>query len=241
MILNNSEETKNAMNVNSQKKSNMVKNAVSAVGGFMAGAAVGAASTTYASTPTTNKTQTEELASTAKVQTDSTLKTDVQADSEISNITENTSTTDPTIQINEEKVEVPNHEDALLATDEGIRVAQVNDDATFAEAFADACFSGGIRGSNVVSNSSAQDSDVLLFLSSRTGERSIESKFMSNGFYISYLIRGLRGGADYDKNRNITAKELFEFVSQGVKERSEDKQHPVMWGNFDDDYILMNW
>ena len=107
--------------------------------------------------------------------------------------------------------------------------------------FADACFSGGIR-SNASNNHQAhQDSDVLLFLSSRGGETSIESPFMVNGFFTTYLLRGLRGGADADRNRKITAKELFQFVSQGVKERSKDQQHPVMWGRFDDDEVLMDW
>lgn len=107
--------------------------------------------------------------------------------------------------------------------------------------FADACYSGGIRGNASGSDNEHQDSEVLLFLSSRSGETSIESPFMVNGFFTTYLLRGLRGGADTDKNRKITAKELFHFVSQGVKERSKNKQHPVMWGKFDDSYVLMDW
>lgn len=107
--------------------------------------------------------------------------------------------------------------------------------------FADACFSGGLRSSNTSNNRKYQDSEVLLFLSSRGGEVSIESPFMVNGFFTNYLIRGLRGGADSDRNRKITAKELFLFVSKGVREKSNDTQHPVMWGKFDDDYVLMDW
>lgn len=107
--------------------------------------------------------------------------------------------------------------------------------------FADACFSGSIRNNTSHSHQSHQDSEVLLFLSSRGGETSIESPFMVNGFFTTYLLRGLRGGADADRNRKITAKELFQFVSQGVKERSKDQQHPVMWGRFDDDEVLMDW
>jgi uncharacterized caspase-like protein len=64
---------------------------------------------------------------------------------------------------------------------------------------------------------------------------------MVNGVFTTYLLRGLRGGADSDGDRKITAKELFKFVSHDVKERSKDKQHPVMWGKFDDDYVLMDW
>lgn len=107
--------------------------------------------------------------------------------------------------------------------------------------FADACFSGGIRSNISSHHQSYQDSDVLLFLSSRGRETSIESPFMVNGFFTTYLLRGLRGGADVDRNRKITAKELFLFVSQGVKERSKDQQHPVMWGRFDDNEVLMDW
>ena len=107
--------------------------------------------------------------------------------------------------------------------------------------FADACFSGGIRNNTSHSHQSHQDSEVLLFLSSRGGETSIENPFMINGFFTTYLLRGLRGGADADRNRKITAKELFLFVSQGVKERSKNRQHPVMWGRFDDDEVLMDW
>lgn len=109
--------------------------------------------------------------------------------------------------------------------------------------FADACFSGGLRTNNGQSDSSLKedDSNVLLFLSSRGGETSIESPFMVNGVFTKYLLRGLRGGADYNFDRKITAKELFDFVHQGVVEKSDDKQHPVMWGNFDDTWVLMQW
>lgn len=107
--------------------------------------------------------------------------------------------------------------------------------------FADACFSGGIRsGGNTVSNN-ADDSDVLLFLSSRGGETSIENGFMTNGYFTFFLLRGLRGGADEDLNRIITAKELFDFVHNGVVEKSDGKQHPVMWGHFDNDAVMMDW
>lgn len=81
----------------------------------------------------------------------------------------------------------------------------------------------------------------MLFLSSRSGETSIESPFMVNGFFTSFLLRGLRGGADTNHDRKITAKELFTFVHQGVVEKSDGRQHPVMWGQFDDHWVLMDW
>lgn len=109
--------------------------------------------------------------------------------------------------------------------------------------FADACFSGKMRTSK--NNSSASPSlsslKVMLFLSSRDNEVSIERRSMQNGFFTTCLQRGLRGGADANRDKIITAKELFLFVSKGVKELSDDKQHPVMWGKFDDTMPVIAW
>lgn len=106
--------------------------------------------------------------------------------------------------------------------------------------FADACFSGKIR-SNTQSDRKPSGMDVMLFLSSRSEEVSFERPGMKNGFYTTCLERCLRGGADVDRDRVITAKELYEGVRDGVVRLSENKQHPVMWGNFDDDMPVMIW
>lgn len=110
--------------------------------------------------------------------------------------------------------------------------------------FADACFAGGLRSSNNASTNASNEiknANVMLFLSSRGNESSIESGFMANGFFTTFLLRGLKGGADYDRNRNITARELFNFVYTGVKQKSNNKQHPVMWGKFDDNFTVIKW
>lgn len=108
--------------------------------------------------------------------------------------------------------------------------------------FADACFSGGFRLDDTHTSIPLKDNlDILFFLSSRTGESSIEMPFMTNGIFTTYLVRGLRGGADVDGDRRITAKELFHFVSYGVVQKSQEKQHPVMWGNFADNYVVLDW
>lgn len=107
---------------------------------------------------------------------------------------------------------------------------------------ADACMSGGLRQEQRSGNSSSPNaSDVVMFLSSRTNEYSIENTRMDNGFFTEYLEKGLRGGADVNRDRVITAKELFNFVSKGVKDLSRNRQHPVMWGNFDDNFIMIDW
>jgi hypothetical protein len=82
--------------------------------------------------------------------------------------------------------------------------------------------------------------NVMLFLSSRTNETSMETKFQNSMFTI-FLERGLRGGADINKDRHITARELYDFVHKGVIEASGNKQHPVMWGKFDNDMTVIKW
>ena len=81
----------------------------------------------------------------------------------------------------------------------------------------------------------------MFFLSSRSDETSIERRDMKNGFFTAYLQRGLRGGADTNKDRIVTARELFVFVSNGVRRISEDRQHPVMWGKFDNNMPVISW
>lgn len=110
--------------------------------------------------------------------------------------------------------------------------------------FVDACRSGGMRVDETSAQgaiTAAKNANVMLFLSSRNDENSIERRDMQNGFFTTYLQKGLKGNADSNRNRIITAKELFDFVHSGVSSISGGKQHPVMWGNFDDNMVVMKW
>ena len=104
---------------------------------------------------------------------------------------------------------------------------------------ADACFSGKMRTTRQQSNN-YNSQNVMLFLSSRTNEVSRESRY-KNSLFTIFLERGLRGGADTNRDRYITARELYDFVHKGVIEASSNKQHPVMWGKFDNNMTVINW
>ena len=104
---------------------------------------------------------------------------------------------------------------------------------------ADACYAGKMRTTKQQTNNYNSQS-VMLFLSSRTNETSMESKYQNSMFTI-FLERGLRGGADINKDRRITARELYDFVHKGVIEASKNRQHPVMWGKFDNDMTVIKW
>ena len=123
-----------------------------------------------------------------------------------------------------------------------IRQAMASSKAKNKMIFADACFSGKMRqGRKNTAEQSFNNYNIMLFLSSRGNETSIERRDMKNGFFTSCLQKGLRGGADANKDRTITARELFNYVSTNVKTLSSDKQHPVMWGKFSDNMTVMKW
>lgn len=107
--------------------------------------------------------------------------------------------------------------------------------------FADACFAGGLRDEKPSTISIDNDWDLMLLLSSRTDEYSIEGLWDKNGKFTLCLLRSLKGGADTNKDRIITAKELFIAVRKGVVALTDDQQHPVMWGNFEDNMPVMIW
>lgn len=107
---------------------------------------------------------------------------------------------------------------------------------------ADACHAGALRVDAADGNGGGgAEGNVMLFLSSRNTESSIEHGMMPLGFFTAYLVKALRGNADADRDRTITARELFDFVHKGVTELSKDRQHPVMWGRFADDMPVMKW
>lgn len=108
---------------------------------------------------------------------------------------------------------------------------------------ADACFSGKMRNTRR-RNDDYSKVNAMLFLSSRSDEMSMEMPRQTgfgNSLFTAYLERGLRGGADTDRNRTITAKELYNYVHNGVVSLSRGRQHPVMWGKFNGNMPIIKW
>lgn len=106
-------------------------------------------------------------------------------------------------------------------------------------AFINACFSGSMRKHYDVGK--LNNKQVMFFLSSRTSETTLQNPTMHNSIFVAYLQQGLRGSADANRDRKITAHELFEYVSTKVKSMSGGEQHPVMWGKFDDNMVVVKW
>lgn len=116
-LFNQSENKDNAKTAetNPTKKVEISEKAIYAAGGFAAGLASGVAGSAIAANPAEDDV-TEDIAAEENVVVTETAQEVVE----------------------EQAYTTPEPEDVLLATDEGIRIAQVDDNASFSEAFADA-------------------------------------------------------------------------------------------------------
>ncbi len=131
---------------------------------------------------------------------------------------------------------------STLITYDDIRKLLVGCKARRQVLIADACFSGAIR---IEEHNTAEKheagKELLFFLSSRTSQMSRELPAIKGGIFTYFLLQGLKGGADSNRDRVITAKELFDFVSPRVKEGTNGQQVPVMWGNFSNQMVFLDW
>lgn len=115
--------------------------------------------------------------------------------------------------------------------------------------FADACYAGKARYTNERTDMKYSQ-QIMFFLSSRTNERSLQFSSMECSFFTKFLEEGLRGKADVNMDKKVSASELYNFVHSQVDEYLHSfvaaesdpiSQHPVMWGNFRDNMTVMDW
>ncbi len=108
----------------------------------------------------------------------------------------------------------------------------------------DSCHSGAISPEQgEVVNRSLLDLNRSMFsmTASRARERSFESKDWGggHGIFTYYVVRGMEGYADENKDSIVTADELAEYVRRNVREASKGQQNPTVdKGNFDPQMLL---
>lgn len=100
---------------------------------------------------------------------------------------------------------------------------------------ADACFSGGMYSGTpsqpVSSSSTVSETSVIIIMSSAPEETSQEDPKMRQGAFAYYLIKGLKGSADRNKDNVITLEEIFPYVKANVMNFTGNKQTPFIEGN----------
>jgi uncharacterized caspase-like protein len=116
-------------------------------------------------------------------------------------------------------------------------------------AFLDACYSGAAGGRTFAAKKTRAGAVDDLFLerltrskgraiitASRPTEVSIELPELGHGIFSYYLVSGLRGAADLNRDGIISLQELYEYVEQQVTAKSRSvggNQHPVMKGELE--------
>jgi uncharacterized caspase-like protein len=112
--------------------------------------------------------------------------------------------------------------------------------------FLDACYSGAAGGRTFASRRTraVRVDDVFLdrlarsrgraiITAARASEVSLELPDLGHGLFTHYLLQGMRGAADLDRDGVIELHELYQYVEQQVTQKSRAEggnQHPVMKG-----------
>jgi len=117
--------------------------------------------------------------------------------------------------------------------------------------FADACFSGSMKASTSKSvqetmkkeRKASSNMNIAVMMSCSGNETSMESSDLHQGLFTYYLIKGLGGQANSDKNKYVTIKELFSYVYRQTRAKAAsmgETQTPELFGNFDLRLIVAN-
>lgn len=115
--------------------------------------------------------------------------------------------------------------------------------------FLDACYSGAAGGRTFASKRTraSRIDDVFLerltrskgrviVSASRANEVSLELADLGHGVFSHYLIQGIRGTADLDRDGMVSLQELYQYLEQEVSRKSRlagGNQHPVMKGELE--------
>jgi hypothetical protein len=115
--------------------------------------------------------------------------------------------------------------------------------------FLDSCYSGAGGGRTFAAKKTRAGSVDEQFLerltrskgrvivtASNTREVSVELRELGHGVFTYYLIEGLRGAADLNRDGIVTLQELYDFLSDHVTRKSRavgGNQHPMMKGEME--------
>lgn len=110
---------------------------------------------------------------------------------------------------------------------------------------ADACHSGNLLAmkgaqaevqqiiSSYYQNLARSAPGTALIMSSKSHETSLESSGLRQGVFTHFLIRGLKGEANGNRDSYVSVTELFNYVQQNVRAYTSNRQSPVIQGDYD--------
>jgi len=115
---------------------------------------------------------------------------------------------------------------------------------------ADSCYSGASGGRTIsVTEMRANISEAFLdriaggkgriiLTASGANEVSSEDEKLQHGVFTYFLLKGLRGKADTDKDGVVTVDEAYSYVSKNVPQATGQEQHPIKKGIVEGRLIL---
>ena len=121
-----------------------------------------------------------------------------------------------------------------LLTHEEIKAVFKQHPAKYKICFADACYSGSIyegKPETTYTPSSQQETSIVIMMSSDPTETSAEHPKIRQGAFTYYLLKGLKGSADRNKDKIVTLEELFPYVKANVLQFTGNQQTPIIEGN----------
>ncbi len=118
--------------------------------------------------------------------------------------------------------------------------------------FLDTCYSGvsrdekmllaSARPIRVVGDEGEIPNNFTIFTASQLDQISSGLKEAKNGIFSYYLMKGLEGKADANKNKEITNGELLAYMDQNISQKASElgrQQNPSLTGN--PDQVLMRY
>lgn len=81
----------------------------------------------------------------------------------------------------------------------------------------------------------------IVYLSSRPNETSAENALVGAGLMANGVLKGLRGKADADGDRHVTAIELFKYVHSDVQLHNKQQHPQLVTSKSLYDNVLMSW
>jgi hypothetical protein len=114
---------------------------------------------------------------------------------------------------------------------------------------ADCCYSGQTGGRTILSKTRANISDAFLdrlskgkgriiITASSASEVSKESDDLKHGYFTYYLLKGLKGAADVDRDGFIDVNEISSYLNREVPKATGQRQHPVKKGEAEGQLII---
>jgi hypothetical protein len=75
---------------------------------------------------------------------------------------------------------------------------------------------------------------IALLMSSKAEELSLEDHGLRQGVFTYYLLNGLRGAADTNRDNIVSIREIHKYVTPKVREYTAGAQTPILTGIYDD-------